>query len=139
MRRAVKDTFILFACVGFYAKFWAMAEIVDFVNRGAAGITPAVVDKLLRHLPQWKLEFTQIYEPLFPHLVDQLEFLADAVEDTAEGIAGGIAQIVTADPTTLAEWGRAARAWAEANTWDVRAARVLELLDLPADAPGARQ
>ena len=36
-------------------------------------------------MPQWKLEFTQIYEPLFPHLVDQLEFLADAVEDTAEG------------------------------------------------------
>jgi len=40
---------------------------------------------MLRHLPQWKLEFTQIYEPLFPHLVDQLEFLADAVEDTADG------------------------------------------------------
>lgn len=62
-----------------------MAEIVDFVNRGAASVTPAIVDKLLRHLPQWKLEFTQIYEPLFPHLVDQLEFLADAVEDAAEG------------------------------------------------------
>ena len=62
-----------------------MAEIVDFVNRGAASISPAIVDKLLRHLPQWKLEFTQIYEPLFPHLVDQLEFLADAVEDVAEG------------------------------------------------------
>src|SRR3974390_998090 len=62
-----------------------MAEIVDFVNRGAAAITPAIVEKLLRHLPQWKLEFTQIYEPLFPHLVDQLEFLADAVEDMAEG------------------------------------------------------
>src|SRR5205809_7058127 len=62
-----------------------MAEIVDFVNRGAGSITPAVVDKLLRHLPQWKLEFTQICAPLFPHLVDQLEFLADAVEDTAEG------------------------------------------------------
>src|SRR3974377_1463511 len=62
-----------------------MAEIVEFVNRGAASITTAMVDKLLRHLPQWKLEFTQIYEPLFPHLVDQLEFLADAVEDTAEG------------------------------------------------------
>ncbi len=40
---------------------------------------------MLRHLPQWKLEFTQIYEPLFPHLVDQLEFLANAVEDIAEG------------------------------------------------------
>src|SRR5882672_4383207 len=62
-----------------------MAEIVEFVNRGAASITPAIVEKVLRSLPQWKLEFTQIYEPLFPHLVDQLEFLADAVEDTAEG------------------------------------------------------
>ena len=62
-----------------------MAEIVEFVNRGAVTITPAIVEKVLRHLPQWKLEFTQIYEPLFPHLVDQLEFLADAIEDTAEG------------------------------------------------------
>jgi uncharacterized membrane protein YkvA (DUF1232 family) len=62
-----------------------MAEIVDFVNRGAASVTPAVSEKMLRHLPQWKLEFTQIYEPLFPHLVDQLEFLANAVEDTVEG------------------------------------------------------
>jgi uncharacterized membrane protein YkvA (DUF1232 family) len=62
-----------------------MPEIVDFVNRGAAVITPAVVDKVLRHLPQWKLEFTQINDPMFPHLADQLEFLADAVEDSAEG------------------------------------------------------
>ena len=63
-----------------------MPEIVAFVNRGAGAITPAIVEKVLRHLPQWKLEFTQIYEPLFPHLVDQLEFLADAVEDFAEGV-----------------------------------------------------
>jgi uncharacterized membrane protein YkvA (DUF1232 family) len=62
-----------------------MSEIAAFVNRGAATITPANVENVLRHLPQWKLEFTQIYEPLFPHLVDQLEFLADAVEDSAEG------------------------------------------------------
>jgi uncharacterized membrane protein YkvA (DUF1232 family) len=62
-----------------------MPEIADFVNRGAASITPAVVDKVLRSLPQWKLEFTQIHEPLFPHLGQQLEFLADAVEDSAEG------------------------------------------------------
>jgi len=62
-----------------------MAEIVEFVNRGAGSITPSVVEKMLRHLPQWKLEFTQIYEPLFPHLVDQLEFLANAIEDSAEG------------------------------------------------------
>ena len=62
-----------------------MAEIVEFVNRGAASITPAAVEELLKHLGQWKLEFTQIYEPLFPHLVDQLEFLVDVVEDVAEG------------------------------------------------------
>ena len=62
-----------------------MPEIVEFVNRGAAAITPAVVDKVLRSLPQWKLEFTQIYEPLFPHLGSQLDFLANAVEDSAEG------------------------------------------------------
>ena len=62
-----------------------MPEIVAFVNRGAATITPAIVEKVLRHLPQWKLEFTQINAPKFPHLVDQLEFLADAVEDAIEG------------------------------------------------------
>ena len=62
-----------------------MSEIVNFVNHGAASITPAMMEKVLRQLPQWKLEFTQIHAPLFPHLVDQLGFLADAVEDTAEG------------------------------------------------------
>jgi uncharacterized membrane protein YkvA (DUF1232 family) len=62
-----------------------MPEIVNFVNHGAGTITPAVAEKVFKQLPQWKLEFTQIYAPLFPHLVDQLEFLADAVEDTMEG------------------------------------------------------
>jgi hypothetical protein len=62
-----------------------MSEIAKFVNNGSAGITPAVAEKVLRHLPQWKLEFTQINAPKFPHLVDQLEFLADAVEDVIEG------------------------------------------------------
>jgi uncharacterized membrane protein YkvA (DUF1232 family) len=62
-----------------------MSEIAKFVNRGAASISPAVAENVLRHLPQWKLEFTQINAPKFPHLVDQLEFLADAVEDAVEG------------------------------------------------------
>jgi len=62
-----------------------MSEIVKFVNNGAATITPGVAEKVLRQLPQWKLEFTQINAPLFPHLVDQLEFLADVVEDALEG------------------------------------------------------
>ncbi|HEY4953016.1 MAG TPA: hypothetical protein VII71_06485 [Verrucomicrobiae bacterium] len=62
-----------------------MSEIAKFVNNGSASITPSVAEKLLRQLPQWKLEFTQINAPKFPHLVDQLEFLADAVEDAVEG------------------------------------------------------
>jgi uncharacterized membrane protein YkvA (DUF1232 family) len=62
-----------------------MSEIAKFVNNGSASITPSVAEKVLRHLPQWKLEFTQIRAPQFPHLVDQLEFLADAVEDAVEG------------------------------------------------------
>ncbi len=62
-----------------------MPEIVNFVNNGAAAITPALADQVLRLLPQWKLEFTQIKAPQFPHLVNQLEFLADAVEDSVEG------------------------------------------------------
>lgn len=62
-----------------------MSEIAKFVNHGAAVITPSVAEKVLRHLPQWKLEFTQINAPKFPHLVDQLEFLTDVVEDATEG------------------------------------------------------
>jgi uncharacterized membrane protein YkvA (DUF1232 family) len=61
-----------------------MSEIADFVNHGASYVTPAVVDKVLRELPLWKVEFTQINAPRFPHLIDQLEFLADVVEDVAE-------------------------------------------------------
>jgi len=62
-----------------------MSDIAKFVNNGSASITPAMAEKILHHLPQWKLEFTQINAPKFPHLVDQLEFLADAVEDAVEG------------------------------------------------------
>jgi uncharacterized membrane protein YkvA (DUF1232 family) len=62
-----------------------MPEIAKFVNNAAASITPAIAQKVLHQLPQWKLEFTQIHAPKFPHLVDQLEFLADAVEDAVEG------------------------------------------------------
>ena len=62
-----------------------MSEIAKFVNHGSASITPAMAGKILHQLPQWKLEFTQINAPKFPHLVDQLEFLADAVEDAVEG------------------------------------------------------
>jgi len=62
-----------------------MAEFAEYVNNGASFITPRIVDTILRHLPIWKVEFTQINAPKYPHLINQLEFLADAVEDYAEG------------------------------------------------------
>lgn len=62
-----------------------MSEFVDYVNHGAAQITPRIMEQVMRQLPLWKVEFTQITAPKFPHLVDQLEFLADAVEDFSEG------------------------------------------------------
>lgn len=65
---------------------------------------------------------------------EQARIVADArcgvvIPDTAEGIADGIGQVVTADAGTLAAWGRAARAAAEANSWERRAERVLELME----------
>jgi uncharacterized membrane protein YkvA (DUF1232 family) len=62
-----------------------MSQIAEFLNHGASLITPAVAKQVLHSLPMWKAEFAQIHEPKFPHLVNQLEFLADAVEDFAEG------------------------------------------------------
>lgn len=62
-----------------------MSEFVHYVNQNAARITPRVVDQVLRQLPLWKVEFTQIRARKYPHLVDQLEFLANVVEDFAEG------------------------------------------------------
>ena len=73
-----------------------MSEFVEFVNHGAACITPAIVEKVVRHLPHWKIEFTQIRAPQFPHLVDQLEFLANAVEDFAEGAYKDLSYVAAA-------------------------------------------
>jgi len=63
-----------------------MSEIVDFVRHRSSLITPLVLKRVVRELPLLKAEFTQINAPEFPHLVDQLEFLADVVEDFSEGL-----------------------------------------------------
>lgn len=63
-----------------------MSEFVHYVNHGASLITPKILESIMKQLPIWKVEFTQINAPKYPHLVDQLEFLADAVEDFAEGV-----------------------------------------------------
>jgi len=62
-----------------------MGEISNFVNRGASMITPRTLKSVHKKLPFLKLKFTEVDAPSFPHLVDQLEFLAAVVEDFAEG------------------------------------------------------
>jgi uncharacterized membrane protein YkvA (DUF1232 family) len=63
-----------------------MAETAKIVHRGAAMITPKILKGVHKRLPFLKLKFTEFDDPAFPHLTDQLEFLADVVEDFAEGI-----------------------------------------------------
>ena len=63
-----------------------MAEIAKFVQRGSAMITPQILKGVHKRLPFLKLKFTEFDDPAFPHLSEQLEFLADVVEDFAEGV-----------------------------------------------------
>jgi uncharacterized membrane protein YkvA (DUF1232 family) len=62
-----------------------MAEIAKFVRHGASQITPKILASVQKKLPMLKLEFAQIHAPRYPHLVEQLEFLANVVEDFADG------------------------------------------------------
>jgi uncharacterized membrane protein YkvA (DUF1232 family) len=73
-----------------------MSEIVQFVHRGTASITPQVLKGVHKKLPFLKIEFAQINAPKYPHLVDQLEFLADVVEDFAEGQADELPYVAVA-------------------------------------------
>ena len=74
-----------------------MSEIVAFVKHGAALITPNVLAKVMRNLPMWKASFAQIDSPRHPHLVNQLIFLADLVEDVAEGIYKDLPYVALAE------------------------------------------
>ncbi len=74
-----------------------MAEIDRYVREHAGQITPAVLEKLLAKLPLLKMEFTQIEAPGFPRLFEQLEFLADVVEDFAEGADREIPYVTVAE------------------------------------------
>jgi len=76
-----------------------MAEIARFVHSGTAKITPQVLKGVHRKLPYLKAEFATINAPKFPHLVDQLEFLADVVEDFADGQGDELPYIAVAAAT----------------------------------------
>lgn len=50
------------------------------------------------------------------------------VPDTADGLADGIAAVASAPAAQLVRWGEGARRAAAANSWDLRAGAILELL-----------
>lgn len=64
-----------------------MSELAEFVHSGAAKITPQILRGVYKKLPHLKLGFAQIHAPKFPHLVEQLQFLANVIEDFADGKA----------------------------------------------------
>ena len=74
-----------------------MSDIAEFVHQNAAKVTPVILKGIHAQLPQLKLQFAEINAPKFPHLVDQLEVLADVVEDYAEGADQDIPYFVIAE------------------------------------------
>jgi uncharacterized membrane protein YkvA (DUF1232 family) len=74
----------------------SMGEIVKFVHHGAATITPKILRGVHKKLPFLKLEFAELSDPKFPHLSLQLAFLADVVEDFAEGVADDLPYVTVA-------------------------------------------
>src|SRR5436853_5875506 len=99
-----------------------MSEIAKFVNHGASRITPTILRGVHKKLPILKVEFAQINAPQYPHLFDQLEFLANLIEDFVEGtadevpfvtIAASVFALVYAHrqtdliPDSIPEWGHA--------------------------------
>jgi uncharacterized membrane protein YkvA (DUF1232 family) len=99
-----------------------MAEIAQFVQHGASKITPIILRGVYKKLPILKVEFAQIDAPNYPHLVDQLEFLTNVIEDFCEGTADDLPFCVVSAaafaviykhrdtdiiPDSIPEWGHA--------------------------------
>jgi uncharacterized membrane protein YkvA (DUF1232 family) len=59
-------------------------ELQDFITDGARRMTPVHLDKLVRLLPKIRLSVTQVTD--FPDLPDQVEFLAEIIEDFHAGL-----------------------------------------------------
>jgi uncharacterized membrane protein YkvA (DUF1232 family) len=67
-----------------------MAEMAEFVRGGAAKITREILQRVHKKLPMLKLQFAQLHAPSFPHLVPQLQLLANVVEDFVDGKADDV-------------------------------------------------
>jgi uncharacterized membrane protein YkvA (DUF1232 family) len=60
-------------------------DLHQFILDGARRVTPRYVGKLIRQLPEIRLMATQVAE--FPHLADQVGFLAELIEDFHSGLS----------------------------------------------------
>src|SRR5690606_33709205 len=61
-----------------------MAELAEFVRHGANRITPREVQEIYRKLPVIKVSLAEIEAPQFPHLIEQLQFMGNLIEDFVE-------------------------------------------------------
>ena len=59
-------------------------DLNQFILDGARHVTPRYVGKLVRQLPEIRLVATQVTQ--FPQLADQVEFLAELIEDFHSGL-----------------------------------------------------
>jgi uncharacterized membrane protein YkvA (DUF1232 family) len=59
-------------------------DLHQFILDGARRVTPRYVGKLIRQLPEIRLVATQVTQ--FPQLNDQVEFLAELIEDFYSGL-----------------------------------------------------
>jgi uncharacterized membrane protein YkvA (DUF1232 family) len=73
-----------------------MSETAKFVHHGATNITPNILKGVHKRLPFLKLKFNELDDPAYPHLSDQLEFLANVVEDFAEGVEEDLPYVTAA-------------------------------------------
>ena len=64
-----------------------MSDLSEFVRNNAGKINPVILQHVYKKLPMLKLEFAQLHAPSFPHLIPQLQFLANVVEDHVDGKA----------------------------------------------------
>src|SRR3984957_21240813 len=63
-------------------------DLQTFVLEGAPRITSVSLKRLIRQLPEIRLAATQVTE--FPQLPDQVEFLAQLIEDFYSGLSPDI-------------------------------------------------
>ena len=73
-----------------------MAELAEFVRVNTAKINSQILQRVYKKLPMLKLEFTQVHAPSYPHLIPQLQFLANVVEDFVDGKAEEVPLVTVA-------------------------------------------